>query len=464
MAFFVQLGQDPYDQQAGQLGQATGIGLSKRLGMADAERAAATAKTENDPVKLAFALARANMAAPGLERALAPIYQSLVQQMASQGGIGQPGTKPEGEEPQKFENIVKKDIPSEERQPVDLQQLKSVYPDIPPPQQQFNPDVYGSELSPAALGMGPLPPLYTPQQISNQRLKDIGSGFPDSPKAAAMEKYNEQSRGQIQDYQRAADTHNQLAQARVRRQEQFRDELAARSGVKDQQELATMESLASTPEFEKINNDKVRADRVVKAYNTYQSAKDAFEKGSVRPRYLNRDYKVKMDSLQGLVKPFLKYGQMEQAMQILGKNGWSETEIAKIINPLSSGTTSQLNALPSLAKNLTQHIENPKETDAKFVEKQQNATDMWEKALAKLIKPGEINPRTQQVFKPGTSLVLLASEADKRGVSTMNFSLMLNDLIRDGKVNLDEFQFSELGKIQEGLGRLKSTGEYLWGE
>lgn len=73
----------PRAMQAGQIGQALGIGASKQAGLAEAERLASSA--ENDPVKLAFALARASNYAPGLDRSLGQIYQALLDRNNSKG-------------------------------------------------------------------------------------------------------------------------------------------------------------------------------------------------------------------------------------------------------------------------------------------------------------------------------------------------------------------------------------------
>jgi len=455
----------PTPSSAGMIGQALGTGFTKRAGLADAERAAEMANTTQDPVKLAFALARANMAAPGLERSLGPIYQSLLSRMATGGGLGQPGQQGSFEQPAQGTNVGEQPQPISETQPTSFEQLKKVFPDIQEPQEQFNPAIYGQELEPSALGMGPLPSLYTPQQITNQRLADQKSGFPESPKAMAMEKFNEQSRQQIHDYQNAAQTHSSLAQARVVRQNQFRDELKAKSGLKNEDDLATLETFANLPDFRNINNDSIRAQKAVSAFNNYQGAKASFEEGSVRPNYTSRDYPTKMDTLKGLLQPFIKYGQLDKAREILAKNNWSETEIAKITNPLDKSIEEEFKTLPNLSRNVYEHARNPKNmTDEQFVQNQQKSTKQWENKLVQKIKKGVTDPQTQQVFKPGTSLILLASEADRQGVDPRNFALMINNLIQQGKIELDDYQFSELGKIQKGLSRLKSTGEYLWGE
>ena len=67
----------PAAMQRAQIGQSIGQGISTKLGLAEAEKLASS--SEQDPVKLAFALAKASNYAPGLERSLGQIYQSLME-------------------------------------------------------------------------------------------------------------------------------------------------------------------------------------------------------------------------------------------------------------------------------------------------------------------------------------------------------------------------------------------------
>jgi len=73
----------PRAMQQGQLGESIGQGLSKRWALEEAENSANNAN--GDPVKLAFALARASTAAPGMERSLGQIYEKLLERTNSNG-------------------------------------------------------------------------------------------------------------------------------------------------------------------------------------------------------------------------------------------------------------------------------------------------------------------------------------------------------------------------------------------
>lgn len=88
MAFFAQLQPDPYRQQAGQLGEALGMGITRRhitpeqqLQLAGLDKLQQEAmQAGGDPTKLAFLMAKANIFAPGTDRALGQMYQQLVAQ------------------------------------------------------------------------------------------------------------------------------------------------------------------------------------------------------------------------------------------------------------------------------------------------------------------------------------------------------------------------------------------------
>ncbi len=67
----------PTSSSASMIGSALGTGISKRAGLAEAENAANMAN--GDPVKLAFSLARANMASNNsMDRSLGQIYEQLL--------------------------------------------------------------------------------------------------------------------------------------------------------------------------------------------------------------------------------------------------------------------------------------------------------------------------------------------------------------------------------------------------
>jgi hypothetical protein len=138
--------------QAGQIGQAMGIGLAKQQGLAQAEREAMEAG--GDPVKLAFSLARASMAAPGLDRSLGNIYQQLLDRTQSGQlgtGLGQnvtttqlqnndnnPGM--EGEIDPKGTTPPSMDVPLDGNQTTKNEPMGQNTPIVLPPNKNYNPD------------------------------------------------------------------------------------------------------------------------------------------------------------------------------------------------------------------------------------------------------------------------------------------------------------------------------------
>jgi hypothetical protein len=89
MVQFFDLAPSPREMQQAEIGRSLGQGLAKRMGLQEAETAANNAN--GDPVKLAFALARASAAAPGMERSLGQIYEQLLARTNAKGvaeGLG----------------------------------------------------------------------------------------------------------------------------------------------------------------------------------------------------------------------------------------------------------------------------------------------------------------------------------------------------------------------------------------
>ncbi len=171
-----------------------------------------------------------------------------------------------------------------------------------------------------------------------------------------------------------------------------------------------------------------------------------------------------METLREKLEPFKKYGQMDKARAILAGKGWSESEIAKITNPLPENIKRGISSLPNVNKILSEHIAAGNDKEDSLVVEQNKLLGKWENFLQNHIKSGVTNPKNQQVVTPGTSLILLRNEADKKGVSPQSFDLMLSKLVREGRIKLDDEQAREFNLMTKGIGRVKSVGEYLFGE
>ncbi len=209
----------------------------------------------SDPSQILASLARAITVNPQLARA--GLEKIALRKAQAPVGMGMPGQ--ENLPIQQPGPIPKKEnkISSAETY---LQDALQQHPNLPAP--EFKPEVFGGELEPTALGMGPIPPQYSPEQISAQRTRDLQAGFEGSPAADIMEHYNDLSRRQYQDYSSAAQTHSTISNLIRASQERFRDELKKYTGISDPDDLAVAESISETPEFKNIKNDVARAKKV----------------------------------------------------------------------------------------------------------------------------------------------------------------------------------------------------------
>lgn len=163
--------------QLGQIGESVGEGISKRLGLGEAERAFQQAS--GDPVKLATAFARLMSVSPELARGAGPMYQAMLNQIRGQalGGLGAEEKKaPEFPYPTTPDLPESQETPTLEK-PEDIQ--KQIEGFIRPTNQQ----------------------IYNEAGAAYKQNPAMFGGDPDKAVDYIRQKY-EQLEGRTQDYQR----------------------------------------------------------------------------------------------------------------------------------------------------------------------------------------------------------------------------------------------------------------------
>jgi len=182
----------PVPSQASMMGQAAGSGLAKRLGLAEAEKAALGA--EGDPIKLAMAFARASTYAPEIQRSLGQLYEQALQRtyrqgssdIPPQGGVPPPEVKvteqekivesqPETRQDQTYGSSAepdKKNIQLKSSQEY-LNKSQEEF-DLPPPSESQE-HLFTGALDPTQWGGGPIPATYSPQQIQQVASEDLSA-------------------------------------------------------------------------------------------------------------------------------------------------------------------------------------------------------------------------------------------------------------------------------------------------
>lgn len=423
------------------------------------------------PFDLVKALVGGTAGLPGAERFVGPLFQALQPLLAGNRLKNTPQPEFGGFTPSTgISQGTGQQIPN---QPSQTQQQNAAISPITQenvntnlPQPGFTPDLFKGTLDPTELGLGPIPSQYTPEQIQKARQQDLAAGFSESPQANAMEKHNENARAQTADLVKAAQSHSAIAEARAKRQADFRDVLQNELGIKDPADLSVAETIAERPEYRKIDNDKIRASRVAEELKKYQAGKDEFTRAANRPNpiVLHHRYKQSLDTLGNKARNLIDYGQRDKANQILAENGWSESEISKILNPLSSQIQSGIKGLPDFSRSLASGGGSQTGMGAKKEsEKNKNIEKTWSTFLSKNIHQGHFDPKKPDVFKPGTSLVLLRNEALKKGMGGVVFDRILNELIDSEKVKLDPDQQKELQFMSQSPSRVWSIYELITG-
>jgi len=421
----------------------------------------------SSPFDVAKTLLSATAGLPDQGRIVSALYQPLLTQIKNQTlnnvgqpGVGEPGQlapqNPQGQTPEQTQNI-----PPNASADTIYQAARKQYPNLPEP--ALTPDLFQGTLEPTALGLGPVPKQYTPEQIAEVERADLTSGLPESPRAKFMQNYNDRSREQLKDYISGAAAQSTIAEASANRQGQFRKILEQNLNLNDsnRDDLAIAETIANRPEFKKIANDNIRAKQVTEEVRKLQANRAAFQESSSRPNpiFLPERYNTSIETLKQKAKPLVDYGQRDKVMESLAKNGWSESEIAKITNPLSPQLKSKVDNLPRVGKEVGISPSSIKKTE----QENKRVFSRWQDFLKDNITPGSFNPKSPDVFTPGSSLILLRNAALDKGMNGREFDIILNNLLKNDEIKLDPYQQRELQFMSQFPTRVWNLNELLFG-
>lgn len=418
MSFFQVLPQSPQARLAEKLGQSLGLGLSKRIGLNMAEQAAQQAQTDKDPVKLAFALARAGMAMPGQERLLAPISEHLLKlAKANQTqGINYTGDMTPVAGP--GENLFPKE-PSQQPN-------------------QFYPNTLGEQGETGNVPQPTIPekplPLMTPNQVwqEGERIarENTQRGNPMTvPEGVALAKsINEERRAFNKDIEAQKNI-------RVERQRDYGDraENALSKFIPD----ATPEMKAILRrEGEKASNENISEANI--DYYVSNKARDLariitnVEKDLSAPRTQNailrgaqgnlKNLQESMNTARRIVKPLLDLGLYDTARNLLSKSDFYPEERETIINPMPDYVAAQINQIP----------EHNDKTETLF-ETVHHYSPEDREVLKNSMK---------DVFKknPNISPILMRKVYEDKNYDWRVFEDVWNDLVLDGDIELSEDQ------------------------
>lgn len=237
----------------------------------------------------------------------------------------------------------------------------------------------------------------------------------------------------------------------VERMSAIRDRLG---GELTPSQEAVAARLDKDPRFASITDPQLRADAIGKEVQKYTASFDEFAKGAAqRPTALFfNDYRTKLQTLKNQAKQFIDLGQRDEVVKALADGGWSNSEIAQILNPLSPKVKQQINA--SIGKKMTE-VRDGKAYLRKF--------EKLDDILTKVIQPGKIDPRHPGVLAPGTSLLLVRNELAKNGIDYRDIDRAVGRLVNTGKLNLDGEQKREYQMLSQSPASSQSLVEVLFG-
>lgn len=442
----------PTPSSASMIGSALGQGLTKRLGLSEAETAAQQAG--NDPVKLAFALARANMAAPGLERSLGQIYEQLLKRQQAQAAQNVPfglenqiDRTAEGRQHFVNENrFQREELPGFGSSFQNQQGQSEFFPSIQPGQ-----EYPGNVPQAATSGVKQRVPSNA-EMIRNSKplAKEMSAaGIPTTPQQAY----------EIQKQQRQdiIDSNALVEEERKERVAQQRDygklgEKAITQVMPD----ATPEQVAmfkrKGEEFAGKNQSEANIERKLagearKLKNVIASIKKSIPK----PRALTgplqsvtgvrRQEGKQIEDIRQKIKPLLDDDLYDTARNLLSEVGYYPEEREEIVSRLSEGSNKTIAEMPKIGE-----IKQPTAEEiftGKAVQQQERYT-----------------PQTENIFKqnlaktlsadPTANLILLRKKyEEKKGVDWELFKNGLNELMDSGQFKPTDDQLNQLDKLDQ---------------
>lgn len=437
------------------LGQGLQTGLERGINRGQLQNALQDVRgLANQPGANAFDLASSLMSAtagiPGAERYVGQLFPLLLSNLQGQKASQIP--PPGGAAP-----AMGKTQPDNQPQ-TQPQQVQEQSLPIPLPEPSVIP--YGGALEETALGMGPIPKTYSPEEYQQVTQAYQAQGLDPTPAIAQMQQRDTAARNQIEDQIKGAETHARISQLKTNRQQEFRTILKEQIPNINDKDLAVLETISLKPEHRKIQNDKLRAEAAAKDFRLYETARSNFEKVSGRQNYDKTAHDKQIKELGNYAKILMENGQLDEAIKILAQNGWGPTEISQILNPIGKNVFEKLPKLKPIEESIRAF---PEETEGEFERqfeaaqnKRNNEIEKYKEKLASEISPGTS-------VKPGTSLLQLRQQFLKNGGSWQEFQTLINDLVNSRQIKLDSYQDSvEKPLLAEDPIRSMGIGELIW--
>lgn len=427
---------------------------------------------ETSPFELASALISATAGIPGAERYVGQLFPLLLSQLQNQkfgeipsAGGGMPGAPNQGQgiSPQMGANVQQEGAPQAQPQPISTQnQLTQMKNSLPLPLPEPTMDLFGNAPEDIRYGSGPKPVTYSEDEYRQVEQNYRTNNLDPAPAINFMQRQDEVARNRYNDILKGVDVEYNLQEKRAASQTRVRDTLSNQLGIKEPRLLAVADRLGRRKEFASIPDEFRRAEALRSELDKYVGTEAEFKKASMRPNpiFSPEKYSTKKQTMKTMAQRMIDYGQRDEVYKDLAQNGWSETEIANALNPLSEDVKKKIDTIPHYALSRS-------EGEGRIF-KDRSALEQSNKkiqsVLTDVIKPGKTNPKDPDVLKPGTSLILLKKALMKKGMSADDFDRVLSQLVNERRINLDAEQSRELNVMTGEPYRVQSIYELVTGQ
>lgn len=444
------------------LGSALGQGLSQGLeqGFHRNQLQSALSRAESQlsnpnvsPTQQLFGLMKGLAGYPGAERFIGPIFEQLqrnrslsaaanvpppsINSPVAAGGISTPLSTALGGSSEPIQQGVPPSALSSA-----LQQLG-----------QFNitPPRGSGSVSPTEIGKGVIAPTFSPESRLAERQKAAQQGIDPAVVDSAMDAWDKAAIQQADIQTNAAKTHADIARLRAERQNEFLEKSQRWLNAPDMHpdDFQMFAQISEQPQFENLGSDIARFRATKKMFDIAQLQKHALLNLGKRPLFFSKPAEDHKKAVEIAVKPLINLGQQDLVQKLIQQElGYGPATAAKLINDLPPQVYSQLNKLPEYVvaeMEISPWEKSPTVTTYNKSESQK----IWSDFLKTAIKPGKYDVSNPNQRKPGTSLYALQDETQKKGMPPPDFFGLVQQLHKNGDIDLDDYQRIELTNLEQ---------------
>lgn len=294
---------------------------------------------------------------------------------------------------------------------------------------------------------GELPYKYSADQIAQQEAYDKSLGYPVSHKAELMRTHNQETQNQVGREVQFLKDSDQVYESMLKRQESF--ETLAKSVRPDlgSDDLRVLTNFGMTPKAQEAKTDRERLKIAQDYFNRYEATKNNLANSNRWTINAGGSEKIRKN-IHNSIKWLVDLGQRDIAKQLLIKDlkmGDAQSELT--MNPIAENNQNLLTdfKFTPLEKNIAIPVSpNSGNAPQERIKENRNLRNKelknYENRLSKVIKPGTAE-------NPGTSLIGARAYALKSGINWQEFNDLVQNLVSEGKLELDPYQRSELPKL-----------------